>query len=97
MDARTAQRWMRFAKNADAVLVKCATSADLTFAEIDRDLSVAAAASVSDDLEEVAEKVAGIRDYGGTLADVLALEVKWQANAERIANRKRRYQDNWRR
>lgn len=35
VDPRTASRWMRFAKNADAVLAKSATSADLTFAELD--------------------------------------------------------------
>jgi hypothetical protein len=33
---RTAQRWMRFAENAEALLVKSATVADLTFADADR-------------------------------------------------------------
>lgn len=76
VDPRTAQRWMRFAKNADAVLARCATSADLTFADIDRDLSIATAMSdgVASDLRDFAEKVASLRNGFGVYADIIETE-----------------------
>lgn len=90
VDARTAQRWMRFAKNADAVLAKCAMSADLTFAEIDRDLSIAAAMAegAPADLKELAEKVASLRNGSRTYAD--AVETERRLLEGMTANRKRR-------
>jgi hypothetical protein len=88
VDPRTAQRWMRFAKNADAVLAKCATSADLTFAEIDRDLSTAAATAdgAPADVRDFAEKVASLRSAVGVCADSIETELRL---LERIATRKR--------
>lgn len=90
VDSRTAQRWMRFAKNADAVLAKCATSADLTFAEIDRDLSIAAAMAegVPADLREFAERVGFLRNNLGGYADTIEAELRFRDSA--CAERQRR-------
>lgn len=77
VDERTARRWMRFAKNAEAVLAKSATSADLTFAEIDRDLSASASASekMPDDLRDLADQVSELRKGGNVLADSVTFEL----------------------
>jgi Protein of unknown function (DUF3102) len=95
VDSRTAQRWMRFAKNADAVLAKCATSADLTFAEIDRDLSAAVATGedVPAELREVAEKVISLREGVGVYADTIDFEFLWHQRHAARAKRRRRARD----
>ena len=94
VDGRTAQRWMRFAKNADAVLGKCATSADLTFAEIDRDLSAAAITSGGvSGLQRFSDHVAELRKGGNVLANSVTFELLMALRSKERAARKRRYRD----
>lgn len=95
VDERTARRWMRYANNAETVLAKSATVADLTFAEIDRDLSAAAVAcdGVSADLQRFGDLVAELRKGRDVLADSVTFELLMELRAKERAVRGRRYRD----
>jgi hypothetical protein len=89
---RTAQRWMRFAENAEALLAKSATVADLAFAEADRLLAAPEPASCeprrAGGAEDLPDKLlAAVDEFVAEASEFMDLDEGRQLLKQRLAVR----------